>query len=210
MCDLRVAVEEAAAERRRTRGRLPFAVAGVLAGGAVGALAAGSLLGDDGPFSSPAPSPPVAAAPAAPRVIPPCAELPPGAGSNGTVWCTTGTTLGKAAGTAPLLMEDTEARVLRVARAGENVVVRLRLRNVTSSPQRLARRIYLSLPGRRAYPAAGGGTLAAGAVTTLSLRFRAGRTTVRQADLGVLPFGGPADPDRATRVGVISLTLPRA
>ncbi len=206
----RPAVEALEPERRQTRGRLPFARAGVLAGGALGALAAGSLLGDDGPSPSPAPPAPVAAAPAPPRVIPPCAELPAGAGSNGTVWCTTGTTLGKAAGTSPLVMEDVEARALRVTRAGDSVVVRLRVRNATSSPQRLARRIYLSLPGRRAYPAASGGTLAAGAVTTLSLRFRAGGTTVRQADLGVLPFEGPADPDRAKRVGVISLTLPPA
>lgn len=198
---------EAAVSAAPRRRRLPLVLAGLVAGGAIGAGAAASLGGEE----TPQPQPPRAAAPAPapPAFVPPCSELPADAGRASTAFCTTGTTLGKAAGTQPLVFPQTEARVLRVTRSGEDVTVRLRMRNGTQTAQDLGRRIYLGLAGRRIYPATAPGDVAAGAVSTLSLRFAVGATTAPTADLGIVPFGEPADADGARRRGVIQLTLPR-
>jgi hypothetical protein len=201
-------VREDVVRRDRRRGRFLFAAAGLLAGGTAGALAAGALAGDD---SSPAPAPPrpAVAAPAPPQAMASCADLGAGAGANGTVFCTTGKTLGQAAGAKPLVMGDTEVRVLRTTRAGGDVTLRARVRNDTGRAQELGRRLYLSVTGRRVYAAGSVPAVPAKSVATLSLRFPVGGSTATRADLGVVPFDQPADADAADRIGAVHLTLPR-
>ncbi len=202
------ATQEAMTRRTRTRGRALFAVAGLVAGGAAGAFAAAGVAGDD-PSPAPAPPRPAAAAPAPPSAIASCGDIGAGAGANGTVWCTTGKTLAQAAGTKPLVMGDTEARVLRLARAGDQLTVRARVRNDTGRSQELSRRLYLSIGGRRIFPSGPVPAVAAKTASTVSLRFAVGPTSSPRADLGVLPFGQPADADAAKRIGAIHLELPR-
>lgn len=194
--------------RSRWRGRLAIALAGLLAGGAIGAFA-GASLDDDAPQAAPAPAakPRPASPPRAASPVPSCTKLADDAGSDGTITCTTGTTLGIASGRVPLLLDGIEVRVLRSVRAGPNVDVRVRVRNATDAQQDLAGRLYLALEGQRIAPIVPPGVLGPREVRTLSLSFPAGLTTAPRADLGVVPFDEPADPARARRLGAVRLAL---
>ncbi|HEV2061812.1 MAG TPA: hypothetical protein VGR12_03085, partial [Solirubrobacteraceae bacterium] len=139
--------------------------------------------------------------------LPPCAELPPNAGSSGSVTCTTGTVLTIADQGQPLVLPKLEARVVDVTRAGESVDVRLRLLNRTQSSQSLDRRLYLSVAGQRYYASAE--PIPGVTKRTLSLSFPVGDTTARTADLGVVPVDQPVD-GKPRHLGVVHLSLPPA
>jgi hypothetical protein len=192
--------------RARWRMRLPIALAGVLVGGALGGVAVATL-GDDDPARAPAPAANPRPVAAEPRPVPSCKNLPPDAADNGTITCTTGTTLGITSGREPLLLDGIQVRVLRSVRVGPNVDVRLRVRNLTDQEQDLTNRLYLAFKGNRIPPLAPPGIVGPQDVATLSLSFATGFTNATRADLGVVPFDEPADPGQARRLGAVRLVL---
>ncbi len=115
----------------------------------------------------------------------------------------------------PLLLGGTQARVIDTRRSRGGVIVRLRLRNETGSPQRAGARgqqIYLNIRGLRVdaspRPRA---RIAAGNGETLRLRFPLSASRARllqragnRADLGIVPWNADAGTDVR---GVIRLTV---
>jgi hypothetical protein len=191
-------VEGAPAAARRRRRLAPLVAVSLIGALGLGALGATLLDRGDSPTPTPAPvpSPPRAAAAPEPR----CSELPPAAGGS----CVTGTSLTIAPRGRPLVMRDVEARVSGVARNGDSVDIRLRLRNETGASQDLSGRIYLSIRGQRLYAQAG--SIPARGMRTLALSFPVG-DAAGKADLGIVPFGEPADGPRR-RLGVLRLAVP--
>lgn len=187
---------EVVAPPARRRLRLMLIAVAILAACAAGVAAGATLLSGDSPSVPPRPAAAVA--------VQPCSAVPAGAGA---VTCTTGTTLTIASVGSSVALPGTEARVHGVARAGDGVVVRVRMRNGTATSQSLDDRLYLSLRGRRIDPAVAAGAIPAGATRTLSLRFPLAAGTAGSADLGIVPFGASAE-GRPDRLGVVRLTLP--
>lgn len=195
---------EAAETASPPRGRLPLALLAAAVLLAVAAGAAGALVLSPSGDETRAAAPPAPAAPA--PDVPRCSDLPAGAASGGAVSCTTGTSLTIAEAGDVLALRELDARVLAVSRRGDALRVRLRIANRTDATQSLDRRVYVSLAGRRLY-ASPDEPLPARATRTLDLSFPVGDTAATSADLGIVPFGEPAD-DGARRLGVVRLTLP--
>jgi hypothetical protein len=132
---------------------------------------------------------------------------------TGRVTCTAASSvLTIAAERTPLVVEGTEARVLRSRIDGDELTVRLRLRPPGERRARPERdQVYLTVAGRRFAPGPLAGGRRPGRTATVSLRFRlprelAGRVLrgdVR-ADLGIVPFEH-LGADRPPRLGVVRL-----
>jgi hypothetical protein len=109
----------------------------------------------------------------------------------------------------------TEARVLDSELDGRRLTVRLRLRNETGTAQRVQlgrRQVYVSVAGRRVFPAPLLGAAKDGETPTLRLRFRLPRAVARElrrgdarAELGIVPWD-ELGADRPARLGVVRLT----
>ena len=205
-------LEEAEHEARRSRTRLVAglaALAGLILAIGGGALAAIALT--DSPTVSD-PAPPQVRTRVVEKAVPPCSAVAEG---SGPVSCSTGTRLTIAGGETPIAVGGTEARVLRTVRTPTVAVVRLRLRNTSSSPQNYAGRVYLATGDRR-LPAQYSGSsqrLAPGEAKTVVARFLTDFEAAAaldaaggKAEIGVIPFSEKVS-SKPERLGVLRVAF---
>ena len=141
----------------------------------------------------------------------PCSQVDPNA--TGRVTCqATSATLQIAHGDVPVLLDGLQARVMNTAVVGDDLTVRLRVRNTTSKPQ------VFDVPGRQTYGMIGGRrAFATGAATPLQpdeakfvmLTFALSGPAAEEAEIAILPFGKKLGP-RPQDMGVVKVSLPGA